>query len=84
MTNLRSGSFAQGGSTLTMQLIDNTFTSQQEKKIESEQGSISAFTKIKLKIQEIYLSLIAEQTLNKEEIFDYYVNRIWFGSGDNT
>lgn len=84
LTNLRSGSFAQGGSTLTMQLIDNTFTSQQEKKIESEQGSISAFTKIKLKIQEIYLSLIAEQTLNKEEIFDYYVNRIWFGSGDNT
>ena len=84
LTNLRSGSFAQGGSTLTMQLIDNTFTSQQEEKIQNEQGSISAFTKIKLKIQEIYLSLIAEQTLNKEEIFDYYVNRIWFGSGDNT
>ena len=35
LTNLRSGSFAQGGSTLTMQLIDNTFTSQQEEKIQN-------------------------------------------------
>ena len=84
MTNLRSGSLAQGGSTLTMQLIDNTFTSKQKEKIQAEKGGLSTFESIKLKIQEIYLSLIAEQTLDKEEIFEYYVNRIWFGSGDNT
>ena len=28
--------------------------------------------------------MIAEQTLDKEEIFEYYVNHIWFGSGYNT
>ena len=84
LTNLRSGSLAQGGSTLTMQLIDNTFTTQQKEKLWNEQGGISTLENIKLKVQEIYLSLIAEQTLDKEEIFEYYVNHIWFGSGDNT
>lgn len=84
LTNLRSGSLAQGGSTLTMQLIDNTFTTKQKEKLQSEQGGISTLDNIKLKVQEIYLSLIAEQTLDKEEIFEYYVNHIWFGSGYNT
>ena len=84
LANLKSGSFAQGGSTLTMQMIDNAFTKNQETKIEKEQGSVSTVQKLKLKVQEIYLSLIAEQSISKEQIFEYYVNRIWFGSGNNT
>ena len=84
LANLQSGSFSQGGSTLTMQMIDNAFTKNQETKIESEEGSVSKVQQIKLKVQEIYLSLIAEQSLSKEDIFEYYVNRIWFGSGNNT
>lgn len=84
LTNLKSGTMAQGGSTLTMQMIDNAFTKNQETKIEAEEGSISTINKVKLKVQEIYLSLIAEQSLSKEEIFEYYINRIWFGSGNNT
>ena len=84
MANLKSGSLAQGGSTLTMQMIDNAFTKNQEKKLETEQGTITTVQKLKLKVQEIYLSLIAEQSINKEQIFEYYVNRIWFGSGNNT
>lgn len=32
VTNLKSGSFSQGGSTLTMQMIDNAFTKNQEEK----------------------------------------------------
>ena len=84
MSNLKSGSLAQGGSTLTMQMIDNAFTKNQEKKLETEQGTITTVQKLKLKVQEIYLSLIAEQSINKEQIFEYYVNRIWFGSGNNT
>lgn len=84
VTNLRSGDFAQGGSTLTMQMIDNAFTKNQEQKIISEKGSESKLDQVKLKIQEIYLSLIAEQSLSKEQIFENYVNRIWFGSGNNT
>lgn len=84
LANLQSGSFSQGGSTLTMQMIDNAFTKNQETKIENEEGSVSKVQQVKLKVQEIYLSLIAEQTLSKEDIFEYYVNRIWFGSGNNT
>lgn len=84
LNNLRSGDLSQGGSTLTMQMIDNAFTKKREDKMLAENGSISTSEKIKLKIQEIYLSLIAEQNLDKESIFEYYVNRIWFGSGGNT
>lgn len=84
ITDLRSGGFAQGGSTLTMQMIDNSFTKNQEEKIIKEKGSLSRFDQVKLKVQEIYLSLIAEQSVSKEKIFEYYVNRIWFGSGNNT
>lgn len=84
LTNLKSGGFSQGGSTLTMQMIDNAFTKNQEDKLLEENGSISKLEKIKLKIQEIYLALIAEQTIDKEDIIEYYLNRIWFGSGRNT
>jgi len=60
------------------------FTKIQEDKIKAEEGSVSKLESIKLKIQEIYLALIAEQSISKEDIFDYYVNRIWFGSSYNT
>ncbi len=84
MANLKTGEFSQGGSTLTMQMIDNAFTSNQEEKLLSQKGSISKLEQIKLKIQEIYLSLVAEQSISKEAVLEYYVNRIWFGSGGNT
>lgn len=83
LTNLRTGDFSQGGSTLTMQMIDNAFTKQKEEQLK-ESGSYTTVDQIKLKVQEIYLSLIAEQTIDKEAIFEFYVNRIWFGSGGNT
>lgn len=83
LTNLRSGDFTQGGSTLTMQMIDNAFTKKKEEQLQ-EAGTYDVVNKIKLKVQEIYLSLIAEQTIDKEAIFEFYVNRIWFGSGGNT
>ncbi|MBQ0065398.1 MAG: transglycosylase domain-containing protein [Firmicutes bacterium] len=84
LNNLRSRNLSQGGSTLTMQMIDNAFTSKQQEKIYAEKGRVSKMEQIKLKIQEIYLSLIAERSVSKEAIFEYYVNRVWFGSGGNT
>ena len=69
--NLSSGSFAQGGSTLTMQMIDNTYFS-------NAIGS-NAFDKIKFKIQEIFLSMQAEKELSKEEVITLYLNKINFG-----
>ena len=83
INNLRQGDLSQGGSTLTMQMIDNAFTKNKEEKLKNE-GKFNKLANIKLKIQEIYLSLIAEQNIDKEDIFEYYVNRIWFGSGGNT
>lgn len=83
LANLRQGGFAQGGSTLTMQMIDNSFTKKKEAKLE-EAGTYTTSEKLKLKVQEIYLSLIAEQSIDKETIFENYVNKIWFGSGGNT
>ncbi|MCF0246277.1 MAG: transglycosylase domain-containing protein, partial [Ileibacterium sp.] len=82
--NFTAGNLGQGGSTLTMQMIDNAFTKNQEKKIKNSGQSISSLEKVKMKIQEIYLALIAEQNLNKEDILEFYVNRIWFGSGGST
>lgn len=85
LSNLRSGDLGQGGSTLTMQMIDNSFTKNQEQKLMTENGGyIPLLDKLKLKIQEIYLSMVSEQNLTKEDIFEYYVNRIWFGSGGAT
>lgn len=85
LSNLRSGNLSQGGSTLTMQMIDNIFTKNKEQQIKEDQGSEpSAMQSIRLKIQEIYLALIAEQSMDKETIFEYYVNQIWFGSGGST
>ena len=83
LNNLRRGDLSQGGSTLTMQMIDNAFTKNKEEKLKNE-GKFTKVQNIKLKIQEIYLALIAEQNIGKEDIFEYYVNRIWFGSGGNT
>lgn len=85
INNIRKGDLSQGGSTLTMQMIDNAFTKNQEEKLKEENGgSLSTLEKIKLKIQEIYLSLIAEQNIDKEAIMEFYLNRIWFGSAGNT
>ena len=85
INNLRSGGLGQGGSTLTMQMIDNAFTKNQETKLQQENGGyISTIDKLKLKIQEIYLAMVSEQNLTKEDIFEYYINRIWFGSGGAT
>ncbi|MGX8834791.1 transglycosylase domain-containing protein [Amedibacillus sp. YH-ame6] len=82
LTNLRSGSFAQGGSTLTMQLIDNT----QNAKVEDKSGTLSdtkelnPIEKVEQKIQEIYLSMKLETDWTKEEILTKYLNEINFGS----
>lgn len=85
LNNIRSGDLGQGGSTLTMQMIDNAFTKNQEQKMMTENGGyIPTIDKLKLKIQEIYLAMVSEQSLTKEDIFEYYVNRIWFGSGGAT
>lgn len=62
---LRTGSIRSGGSTLTMQVAKNYFLSQER-----------TFSR---KFTEILLAKRIEETLDKEEIFSLYVNKIFLG-----
>lgn len=65
--NLRTFSFAEGGSTITQQLMKNEYFTQ-EKKLER-------------KFAEIFAAWEIEKQYSKEDIFELYVNTIYFGSG---
>lgn len=69
--NLLSGSFAQGGSTLTMQMIDVTHGTTS-----IEQSTVE---KLFAKVQEIFLAMDAESQISKKEIMMNYLNYINFG-----
>jgi penicillin-binding protein 1A len=62
---LRTGTPAQGGSTITMQLARNLY--------------LSPHKTIRRKLTEILIALRLERTLSKEEIFAGYLNRVFFG-----
>ena len=65
--DIRTFSFEQGGSTITQQLAKNLFFTQ-EKRPER-------------KFAEIYAAFALEKKYSKNEIFELYVNTIYFGSG---
>lgn len=80
LSNLRSGSLAQGGSTLSMQTIDNFIMKPQEDADDQAGIEYTTLQRIEHKIQEIYLSMRLETKLDKEEIITAYLNKINFGS----
>lgn len=65
--DIKAMSFVEGGSTITQQLVKNQYFTQ-EKKLER-------------KFAEIFAAVELEQQCSKEEIFELYVNTIYFGSG---
>lgn len=67
--NVSAGSFAQGGSTITMQLIKNSH--------------LTAAKNIERKAEEITLAFELERTIGKEKIFEYYVNKINYGAANS-
>jgi len=67
LTNLRAGRFAQGGSTITQQLAKNMFLTPERT--------------LWRKFEELILSLWLELRLNKPDILELYLNRVYFGSG---
>ncbi len=71
--NLRNGDLGQGGSTLTMQMVDNV------RKNDFDEMNASTWEKIEYKIQEIFLSMQAENKMEKEEILVNYLNKVNFG-----
>jgi penicillin-binding protein 1B len=62
----RKEEIVQGGSTLTMQLARNIF-------------GLSPQRRYGRKINEVFLALLLEQRLNKEQIFELYANQIYLG-----
>ena len=74
LTGLRTGSFSEGASTITQQLLKNSlFTGW---------TSESTFDdRLKRKIQEQYLALKLEKLLTKEQILEDYLNVINLGAG---
>lgn len=65
--NIKEQSFAEGGSTITQQLAKNLLFTQ-EKKLER-------------KVAEVFAVFDLESKYTKKEIFELYVNTIYFGSG---
>lgn len=65
--DVKTLSFEQGGSTITQQLAKNIWFTQ-EKRIER-------------KFAEVFAAFDLEKALSKDEIFELYVNTIYFGSG---
>ncbi|WP_366922621.1 penicillin-binding protein 1A [Metallumcola ferriviriculae] len=68
--NMQKGYKAQGGSTITQQLAKNAFLKNPKKTY-------------KRKIQEALLAIQLERTYTKDEIFNFYLNTIYFGHGAN-
>ncbi len=67
VANLRHGRVVEGGSTITQQLSKVLFFSQKK-----------TFTR---KLRELLLAVQLEHNYSKEEIFQMYMNQIYFGAG---
>lgn len=67
INDIKSLSYVEGGSTITQQLAKNMYFTQ-EKKIER-------------KIAEVFMAWQIESNYSKEDIFELYVNNIFFGDG---
>jgi penicillin-binding protein 1A len=67
IANLRHGRVVEGGSTITQQLSKVLFFSQKKTLVR--------------KIRELLLALQLERNYSKEEIFQMYMNQIYFGHG---
>ena len=79
IANVRSGDFSQGGSTITMQLIKNTYF-QVDAGSDSTIADRDGMSGVKRKMQEIVLAMEANHSVSKEEIFADFLNKINFGN----
>ena len=67
ISNLKSKSFSEGASTISQQLIKNTQLSNEKT--------------LNRKLKEIKLTKALEKDYTKNEIFELYLNNIYFGNG---
>lgn len=67
VNDIKAGSYVEGGSTITQQLAKNQYFTQDKKIIR--------------KISELFMAFKIESVFEKDEIFELYVNSIFFGNG---
>lgn len=67
ITDIKTMSLVEGGSTITQQLAKNTYFTQRKE--------------VTRKIAEIFMAFEYERVCSKEEILELYVNTIYFGDG---
>ncbi|KAB8138449.1 PBP1A family penicillin-binding protein [Gracilibacillus oryzae] len=67
IANFRDGFGSQGASTITQQVVKGSFLSNDKQ--------------LRRKVQEQWLALQLERKYSKEEIFEMYVNKIYYGAG---
>lgn len=65
VVNIKSGSFSQGGSTITQQVVKNSLLTNEKR--------------ISRKLKEWFLALKLEQEMSKDEILATYLNEIPYG-----
>ena len=65
--DIQAGRYVEGGSTITQQLAKNLYFSQEKQ--------------LTRKIAEVFVALDLEKHYSKDEIFELYVNSIYFGDG---
>ena len=67
VNDIQAGSYVEGGSTITQQLAKNQYFTQDKK--------------IVRKVSELFMAFKIESVLDKDKIFELYVNSIFFGNG---
>ncbi len=73
-TGIQRGSFSEGASTITQQLVKNSVFTQW-----TQENSF--FDRFRRKVQEQYLALQLEDRISKDEILEDYLNTINLGAG---
>lgn len=65
LVNLKSGSFSQGGSTITQQIVKNSLLTTEKR--------------LSRKLKEVFLALKIEKELTKDQILEVYLNESPYG-----
>lgn len=67
VNDIKAGTYVEGGSTITQQLAKNQYFTQDKKLVR--------------KVAEMFMAFKIESVLDKDKIFELYVNSIFFGNG---
>lgn len=67
VTNVKKGSFSEGGSTITQQVAKNMYFTQKKE--------------LTRKVAEVFVALDLEKLCSKNDILELYVNTCYYGSG---